>query len=128
MSHAPVLSSSPRLPNDVMVYIVGYLDRDALAQMRLCSRWLAKEAARHLFAEVSFHMRAGSMERVIGIANSSMTADAVKTLKLFEIPRLANISEEEWYIEMGCDWDSDSSRRSCSKSLRREADSENRRM
>lgn len=95
-----------------MVYIVGYLDRDALAQMRLCSRWLAKEAARHLFAEVSFHMRAESMERVIGIANSSMIADAVKTLKLFETPRLTDLDEQLWYMLLRWDWAWDLGKRS----------------
>lgn len=87
-----------------MVYIVSNLDRNTLAQIRLCCKWLAKEAARHLFAEVSFHMHAESMERVIAIANS-MFAGAVKTLKLLETPRLVKFSKKEWYKQMGLDSD-----------------------
>ena len=75
-------STSPTLPYDVLVIVVSMLDRPTLKQARLCCKWLAKEAARHLFATVTFHMRADDMERVIAIANNSMTADAVKELFL----------------------------------------------
>lgn len=72
------------------------LDRPALKQVRLCCKWLSKEATKHLFATVAFHMRAVEMERVIAIANCSTTADAVKELYLEQVPRLPELTYKEW--------------------------------
>lgn len=89
-------SSTVQLPNDVLAIIVSYLDERSLRRIRLCCRWLAREAARHVFSEVDFEMRTADLERVIGIANSSMTADAVKILRLHQTPRLKEFSFPEW--------------------------------
>lgn len=89
-------SSTVQLPNDVLAIIVSYLDKRSLRQIRFCCRWLAKEASRYLFSLVDFEMRAADLERVIGIANSSMTADAVKTLHLHQTQRLEELSFRDW--------------------------------
>lgn len=73
------------------------LDRPTLKQARLCCKWLAKEATRHLFATVSLQMRAVDMERVVAIANCSTTANAVKALQLEQVPRLPKYELfEDW--------------------------------
>lgn len=94
----PVRSSisEPRLPNDVLVIIVSVLDKAALKQVRLCSRWLAKEATRHLFKRVSFHMNLEYLLRVIDIATNSATADAVQVLVLKQYTPLPKLTFEEW--------------------------------
>lgn len=83
-------SSRVELLDDALSLIIAESDVETLKQIRLCCKWLAQQAAQHLFATIEFHMCCEDMERVIGIANSitNGVARAVKILRLKQEPKL----------------------------------------
>ncbi|OJD34171.1 uncharacterized protein BKCO1_25000131 [Diplodia corticola] len=84
------MASTICLPYDVMALVVGKLDWETLKQIRFCSDWLAREAARYCFSTIHVSMHLEGLERISGIARSSRTAHAVKKLVL----RRANTPSE----------------------------------
>lgn len=93
------------LPLEILGLIVAECARHraTLKQIRLCCKWLSREAAQYLFASICFRMRTEDMERVVNIANSTDTgiASAVKTLELRQTPRLDRFTFREFVLEYG---------------------------
>ncbi|KAL1647049.1 hypothetical protein SLS58_002819 [Diplodia intermedia] len=90
-------STAVQLPADVMALIVEKLDFQTRKQVRLCSSWLAKEAARHLFKEFEFEIiYPEALEHIAALAESSWAAHALKTLVLSQQPRMEDRSFEYW--------------------------------
>ncbi|KAF4541264.1 uncharacterized protein LTHEOB_8660 [Lasiodiplodia theobromae] len=64
----------PALPADIWAVIISHLDYKDLRQIRLCSRWMAQEGARHLFRCLNIHFDEADLIRMLCVANTQTLA------------------------------------------------------
>lgn len=100
----PALRAPAGLPKDVIILIVAEADPVTQKQSRLCCKWLAREAARHVFAKLNVEMRAESMERVVRVANNMTFAGFVRELELFPVTKLLDYKFEDWCTAANFSW------------------------
>lgn len=86
----------PALPADIWAVIISHLDHKDLRRIRLCSRWMAQEGARHLFRCLNIHFDEADLIRMLCVANTQTLAKMVRKLTFEKTLQLPHLPFEKW--------------------------------
>lgn len=84
--------------------VIAEADWETLKQLRLCNKWFAGEAARHLFASVTMDMTMELMEAFAQHTRNKAIAKSIKELVVLPSPRWPRLDFEDFceVLHKGC--------------------------
>ncbi|KAK7720754.1 hypothetical protein SLS57_005292 [Botryosphaeria dothidea] len=84
------------LPTELTCMVIAEADWETLKQLRLCNKWFAGEAARHLFASVTTDMTMELMEAFAQHTRNKAIAKSIKELVVLPSPRWPRLDFEDF--------------------------------
>ncbi|KAF4303832.1 hypothetical protein GTA08_BOTSDO08311 [Botryosphaeria dothidea] len=96
MSSSRKYENKITLPTELTCMVIAEADWETLKQLRLCNKWFAGEAARHLFASVMTDMTMELMEAFAQQTRNKAIAKSIKELVVLPSPRWPRLDLEDF--------------------------------